>query len=1052
MIGPAHAPSRTDTGTDRAPLSPAYLLSRFPQLTETFVLREIEFLERQGCQPIVLSLQRPLASEPVESRWQGPAARRVFYAPAPWAPATLLAHVRLLVSHPVVYATTLARIVALAWNRPRMLAEALFVFAVAVAWLPVLRRAGCNLLHAHFAGAPTTAAWVLARLSGIPFGFTAHANDIFVDAYALRDKLVDAAYVMTVTEYNRRHLGELAPEAREKIDVMPAGIETASIEWKAPSGERSRRPLRLLAVGRLVEKKGFRYLIDALALLRDRGVPVQCLVVGNGRLDGALKAQARVLGLRGIVRFLGPRAPETVERLMRRADAFVLPCIVADNGDRDGLPHSIMEAMALGVPVVTTTAVGIPELVEDGVSGLLVPERDARALADAIERLHREPTLAPTLAGPARARVEQQCDLARLAPELLRRMNSAIRNPTSRIPRRASALVVAGLLAVSCLHAAGEEVVVFPPANQWRPYHNFGKAFPVENWKATIGADRMVVTGSQRQPQARVGVRSLPITLPADDSMATVRLRGHDVARSGAYAILVDSGDRALRQIEWVGPGGTFELDVELPVTIQPEDKSHAPSLILYVFHDGQGRLEVDSVSVCALTAERVGSPAGRRGKAIGHTLTLAPSGVALPFPAQVGSLLPGERRHRLLGADEVLAPQSAGLAIVERPIALSWEMAVARHTPFWLTPSSESRSASVVVEDRSSESGPDALPPFPADRHAYVYYYGSYRFDKKAPNRERDRSSLQAVRAAGFTGVGFWDDYGLDFHRWKEGKALDATYLLEMSRLYGELGFRSPMMYSVFAGLDRGRVGWTSGDADEMRGYLIALRPHLEQARAILGETPLWVHAVDEPDDATRQDLAVRMAPLWADVMGEPMVVTANWHTARRLAGQARLLVGAGDYPSAEAFAETGVVGIYTSADAVAPPLRHRLVAGLHAWACGASAQAWWHWNAVAGSLESDLDGHAPDFILAHPDSIESTVALSQVAEGLQDWRLLLALESLVAGGRDEDGRIGAYLTGLRGRVPHGDRLAAPWDTGDSFSQELETARQLWRDHVGRQ
>jgi hypothetical protein len=534
--------------------------------------------------------------------------------------------------------------------------------------------------------------------------------------------------------------------------------------------------------------------------------------------------------------------------------------------------------------------------------------------------------------------------------------------------------------------------------------------------------------------------------------MATIRLRGHDVACSGAYAILVDAGDRALRQIEWVGPGGTFELDVELPVTIQPEDKSHAPSLILYVFHDGLGRLEVESVTVRALKAERSPAPGGRRGKAIGHALTLAASATPLPFPTQAGSLLPGERRYRLLGADEILGPQAAGFAVVERPIALSWEMAVARRTPFWLCPPTESLRATVLLEDRLAETGPDALPPLSADRHAYVYFYGAYRFGKKADSRERDRWALELVRAAGFTGIGFWDDYGLDYHRWKEGKGLDPSYLFEMSRLYGELGFRSPMMYSLFAGLDRGRVGWTSGDSGEMRGYLLALRPHLEEARRILGGTPLWVHAVDEPDDATRQDLAARLAPLWSEVMGEQMVVTANWHTARRLSGQARLLVGAGDYPSAESFGETGIAGIYTSADAVAPPLRHRFVAGLHAWSCGARAQAWWHWNAVAGSLESDLDGHAPDFVLAHPEKLDFSIPLSQVAEGLQDWRLLLALEALVAAGQDESGRISEYLGGLRGRIPQGDRLAAPWDQGDSFSRELETARQLWRDHVGRQ
>jgi len=279
-----------------------------------------------------------------------------------------------------------------------------------------VRARGITHLHAHFASVATTVARAAARLSGVTYSFTAHAKDIFhddVDDDDLRRKLVDAHHAITVSDYNltdlRRRFGA---DATRRLHRVHNGLDLATFAWTpTPSSPGD----RVVAVGRLVEKKGFDVLIDACATVVASGRPLQCDIVGGGPLEDQLRHQIRARGLGEIVRLHGPMPQDDVRRIVASGDVFVAPCVVGTDGNRDGLPTVLLEAMALGTPCVATPVTGIPEAIVDGRTGLLVRERDVAATARAIRRVLDEPDLARSLSAAARSLVEDCFDIARQA-------------------------------------------------------------------------------------------------------------------------------------------------------------------------------------------------------------------------------------------------------------------------------------------------------------------------------------------------------------------------------------------------------------------------------------------------------------------------------------------------------------------------------------------------------------------------------------------------------------------------------------------------------------
>jgi len=273
-----------------------------------------------------------------------------------------------------------------------------------------LRHEPAGHLHAHFAHGPCTTALFASELTGTPFSFTAHAKDIFVqEEDFLRTKLARARFAVTCTAFNRERLAEVCGAARLHCIYHGVDLRRFSARREAPRGA----PPRILSVGRLVPKKGFPTLLRALARLAERGVAFQGTLIGSGPQRAELEALLRELGLGGRVELLGPMTQDELLGHYAVADCVALACQVQDDGDRDGIPNVLVEAAALGVPVVSTRISGIPELVLDGETGLLVPPGDVGALADALERVLRDRAFADSLARAGRARVEELYDLER---------------------------------------------------------------------------------------------------------------------------------------------------------------------------------------------------------------------------------------------------------------------------------------------------------------------------------------------------------------------------------------------------------------------------------------------------------------------------------------------------------------------------------------------------------------------------------------------------------------------------------------------------------------
>lgn len=391
-----------------------YVLKRYPRLTETFILNEIRAMERLGERLHIFSLLPP---EPPPHHPMVAEVRAPVYAPPTRFPAqvrrVLVAHARAFAAAPLRYLATLG----LALRRTLTSRHPISLwrqFARAGVLASLCRRAGARHIHAHFANAPTSVAHFAHRMSGIPFSFTAHAKDIYLSRPAiLRRHLHAAEFVATCTAYNADYLRQIAPGLDpRRVHLVYHGIDLENFApAEAPAVRTGAHRAQILSVGRLVPKKGHEDLLAACARLRADGVDFECEIVGDGPLRTALAAEVQRLGLRERVRFSGSMTHRDLLGRYRQADLFVLAPRIAEDGDRDGIPNVIAEAMAVGVPVVASDVSGIPELVRHGQTGLLAPSRDPVALAAAMRRLLTDETLAAHLARTARSVLAREFDL-----------------------------------------------------------------------------------------------------------------------------------------------------------------------------------------------------------------------------------------------------------------------------------------------------------------------------------------------------------------------------------------------------------------------------------------------------------------------------------------------------------------------------------------------------------------------------------------------------------------------------------------------------------------
>ncbi len=396
----------------------AFILKGYPRVSETFIAQEIYQLEQRGFQIEILSLRQ--AREPERQPIVGRIRAPVTYLPEyiwPQIGSVLWENSKCLAKHPCGYlrafAATVRQVLRQRTVRP---ARRFFQAGWAAGRCRIGAPGGVGHLHAHFAHTPTEVAFHLSLITGLPYSISAHAKDIYtITPRELVERINSAALLMTCTEFNWRFLRALPGIQAEKIHRVYHGIDLRTFKRSRPlpEGPLFAAGLRgFVSVGRLVEKKGFDVVLRALAVLKSRGEQFTYDIYGAGELEQPLADLVKQLNLQAEVRFHRTAThPQIIQRL-NEGGIYLGGFKITADGDRDGIPNTVAEAMAMEMPVLVSNVSGVPELVEHGLSGHLVPPNDVNALVTALAQMLANPAYCRALAVRARVRVQEvfNCD------------------------------------------------------------------------------------------------------------------------------------------------------------------------------------------------------------------------------------------------------------------------------------------------------------------------------------------------------------------------------------------------------------------------------------------------------------------------------------------------------------------------------------------------------------------------------------------------------------------------------------------------------------------
>jgi glycosyltransferase involved in cell wall biosynthesis len=382
----------------------AYLVWRFPLVTETFVVRELNAVaDRVACPVELFALRHGRGSimHPMAANW----LPVVQTASIPRGCLQLLC---LTVSRPGAVARVIRDLVSDYARDPGALVRGLAVVVLAASFVPEIRRARVGHIHAHFATQPAEAAWALAAFTDATYSVTAHAYDLFMSTRGLDRRISEARFVACISEYNRRFL-KARRNGGADYPLVHCGVPTS--ELRRPAHAPNAQSTRLIMVSSFQAKKGHAVLVKAL---RSSGALkyVRLDLVGTGPLEATIKSLVLAAELDDRVTFHGDQPEDAVRRMVADSDVLVQPSVVAPDGDMDGIPNSLIEAMALGIPVVTTAVSGIPELVIDGVTGVVVGPGDPEELAAGLQRVIEDPEAARKRAAAGLAKVSAEFDTA----------------------------------------------------------------------------------------------------------------------------------------------------------------------------------------------------------------------------------------------------------------------------------------------------------------------------------------------------------------------------------------------------------------------------------------------------------------------------------------------------------------------------------------------------------------------------------------------------------------------------------------------------------------
>jgi glycosyltransferase involved in cell wall biosynthesis len=395
------------------------ILKGYPRISETFISNEIRLLEKFGFAIHLFSMRQPRENFTHDSV-------KKIQATVDYLPETLVKPLPRLVYHnlclaaknPAIYGAAL-KTAYRRFLRTRKSATLKHLLQAGYLVHRLLPERGVTHLHAHFAHSPTSVAMFTSRLTGIPFSFTAHAKDIYTsDPRQIREKIGLARFVVTCTEYNRKHLRELCDGSITPIHRNYHGIDIQLFSAKNETPKIPVPPYQILTIARLTAKKGLPTIYQALRILCDQGVSVHHSHIGGGEDHEKITSLIKELDLGSVTQLLGTQPHQVVLEHYKNADLFVLGCEVAPNGDRDGIPNVLMESMAMGLPVVATNISGIPELVENERTGLLVPPGQPDKLAESMLRMLTDGDLRSRVTAAGKQCVVREFDNRQLIQEL----------------------------------------------------------------------------------------------------------------------------------------------------------------------------------------------------------------------------------------------------------------------------------------------------------------------------------------------------------------------------------------------------------------------------------------------------------------------------------------------------------------------------------------------------------------------------------------------------------------------------------------------------------
>jgi len=396
------------SGTPHSPvMTIAYMMSRFPKISETFILFEILEMEKLGFRVELYPLLRE--QQPVAHPEALRLTERAHFLPF-FSGKIFAANAHMFLKNPWRYAAAFLEVLRCTWKNKNFFFGALSYWPKSVAFARRMQEQGVRHIHAHFCNHPAMSAFAIHRLTGIPFSFTAHGSDLHKNRTMLDQKIKASAFAVTVSQFNLNVMFSACGAAeRGKIHLIHCGIDPEV--FSPPGKKKTAGPLRMVCVASYEEVKGHKYLVAACGKLREHGLDFVCDLIGDGQLRHQVRQQIQDAGLQDKILVHGSKPRLEVVRLMTAAEVKVLASVPTAEGKREGVPVVLMEAMACGLPVISSRLSGIPELVEDGRTGILTEPGDVEALFEALQKLHEDPALRLNMGRAGREKVLRDFNL-----------------------------------------------------------------------------------------------------------------------------------------------------------------------------------------------------------------------------------------------------------------------------------------------------------------------------------------------------------------------------------------------------------------------------------------------------------------------------------------------------------------------------------------------------------------------------------------------------------------------------------------------------------------